>query len=219
MVKSVTVSSSVLLLLGALALGCNDSKRSNVFPPPPPGFQVSTSTLPNGTDTQAYDTTLATANGQSPYTWAVVSGAPPTGVTLGPTDGRLSGTITAPGTFNFRVRVTDGGGEQAERDLTILVSAQPVAWNAGSPFTPGTVGAAYGINLNQSVTGGTSPITFQVVQGALPPGISLDEGTGFVSGTPTQAGNYSVSVRATSAPDPATGVQAQAEKGTFFQVN
>lgn len=218
MVKSVTVSSSILLLLGALVLGCNDSKRSNVIPPPA-GFQVSTSSLPNGTDTRAYSTTLATANGQTPYTWAIISGSPPPGVTIGPTDGVLSGTVTSPGSYNFRVRVTDGDGEQAERDLTILVSAEPVAWNAGSPFNPGTVGAAYGGNLNQSITGGTAPVTFTVVQGALPPGITLDENTGFVSGTPTQAGTFSVSVRATSAPDPVTGVQAQAEKGTNFVVN
>jgi len=214
MVKSVTVS-VFLLLFGVGFLGCSDSDRSKSFPP---GFQVTTTNLPTSSVGAVLSETLATQNGQAPYTWALASGSLPQGVGVSQT-GVLGGNVGTSGSFSFRVRVTDGAGTQAERDLALLVTAQPVRWNAGSPFNPGTVGQQYGGNLNQSVTGGTAPITFSVVSGALPSGIMLDGTTGAVIGTPTTAGNFSVSVRAISAPDLVTGGRSQAEFGTFFLVN
>jgi len=204
-----------VLVSGLLVLGCNDSDRSKSFAP---GFQITTTNLPNSSVGSVMSQSLTTQDGQAPYTWALAAGSLPQDVSLTQT-GVLGGTVGSSGTFNFRVRVTDGVGSQAERDLVLLVSAQPVQWNAGSPFNTGTVGQQYGGNLNQSITGGTTPVTFTVVTGALPGGIALDETTGALTGAPTTAGNFSVSVRATSAPDPVTGGRSMAELGTFFLVN
>lgn len=46
---------------------------------------------------------------------------------------------------------------------------------------------------------GTAPITLSLVGGALPPGITLDAGSGLLSGTPTAAGNFTFALRATDA--------------------
>ena len=48
-----------------------------------------------------------------------------------------------------------------------------------------------------TVRGGTAPYTFQLMSGSLPAGLSLNTSTGFVSGTPTDTGTVSVSIRAT----------------------
>lgn len=60
----------------------------------------------------------------------------------------------------------------------------------------GTVGATYAC---QAVTtaSGVNPVTFAVVAGSLPPGLTLNPATGEICGTPTRGGNYAVTVRAT----------------------
>ena len=47
--------------------------------------------------------------------------------------------------------------------------------------------------------GGTTPYTWSVASGALPSGVSLNVNTGALSGTPTAAGTFPVSLRATDA--------------------
>ena len=57
-------------------------------------------------------------------------------------------------------------------------------------------------------SGGTAPYSFSVTRGTLPPGLSLDPGTGLISGTPTTQGSYTFTVTATdSSPTPNTGSQ------------
>jgi hypothetical protein len=46
-----------------------------------------------------------------------------------------------------------------------------------------------------TMTGGTSPITWSVSAGSLPPGLTLSTSTGLLSGTPTIAGSYSFTVK------------------------
>lgn len=48
-----------------------------------------------------------------------------------------------------------------------------------------------------SASGGTGPYTFAVTTGTLPTGLTLNGGTGVLSGTPTTAGTYSFTIRAT----------------------
>jgi len=59
----------------------------------------------------------------------------------------------------------------------------------------GTTGVAYSQTLG--VTGGTGSITWSKPTGSLPTGLSLNSSTGEISGTPTVAGTYNFTVRAT----------------------
>jgi subtilisin family serine protease len=67
------------------------------------------SPLPAGKVGTFYNQTLAGTGGTAAfYAWSVVGGALPSGLSLGPTTGTISGTPTKPGNFNFTVRLTDG---------------------------------------------------------------------------------------------------------------
>lgn len=59
----------------------------------------------------------------------------------------------------------------------------------------GEVGVAYTSQF--TVTGGTSPFTWSVSSGSLPPGLTLGASTGLLSGTPTTAGTYPFTVKVT----------------------
>ncbi|MFN7152055.1 MAG: beta strand repeat-containing protein [Acidovorax sp.] len=82
--------------------------------------------------------------------------------------------------------------------ITITPSASPITVTPGSLPTL-TAGAAFSQTLSSS--GGLAPYTYSVQGGVLPPGLSLTSG-GVLSGTPTQRGAYSFSVRSTDATAP-----------------
>jgi hypothetical protein len=84
-------------------------------------FFVVTTFLPNGTVGFPYSATLLAWGGTPPYTWAIVSGNLPVGLTLNAFTGVISGTPTAAGTSTFTVRVTDVFGATAFATLTIVV--------------------------------------------------------------------------------------------------
>ena len=79
----------------------------------------------------------------------------------------------------------------------------------------GTVGEPYGpYDLNDFVTGGTAPFTFEVTAGSLPPGVSLDGATGIISGTPTTQGTFNYTVTVTDA----EGTTAETDGGCTVNV-
>ena len=55
------------------------------------------------------------------------------------------------------------------------------------------MGTAYTATF--SVTGGTGPYTYSKVSGTLPPGLTLGTSTGKLTGTPTTAGTYSITIK------------------------
>ncbi len=69
-------------------------------------FTVTTEGLPEGVKDESYSVILKAMGGTEPYTWNVIEGALPTGLTMGG-NGLISGIPTAPGTFHFRVQVAD----------------------------------------------------------------------------------------------------------------
>ena len=67
----------------------------------------------------------------------------------------------------------------------------------GSVMSPTAVNRSYQANIQ--ATGGLTPYTFDVSAGSLPPGLSLNQATGQISGTPTTAGSFNFTLRVTDA--------------------
>lgn len=144
----------------------------------------------------AYSRSVANASGgAAPYTYAVTAGTLPAGLTLA-ANGVISGTATAQGTFAIQVTATDsstGTGPFASTpaNITLVVDAPSINITP-TTLTSGTVNSAY----SQTVTavGGTAPYTYST-SSTLPVGITLSPG-GTLSGTPTQAGTFSITIKA-----------------------
>jgi hypothetical protein len=149
------------------------------------------SNLPTGIAGTAYPgATLTASGGTSPYSWTVTGGSLAPGLTLA-TNGTISGIPTTAGTFTFTARVADSGSQSATAQYQIVVFASLTPTALSLPN--GTVGAAYpGATL--TATGGTSPYSWTVTGGALPPGLTLAT-NGAIGGTPTTAGTFSFRAR------------------------
>jgi len=136
-----------------------------------------------------YYQTIPRVGGIPPLTYDIIGGSLPPGINpLQLTDGvtlALQGTPTAGGTYNFTVTARssiDTNGQLATHNYTIEVLE---ITNAQS-LPNGQANVPYSQQL--LTAGGTAPFTFGVVDGALPPGLSLSS-SGLIDGTPTY-GNY-----------------------------
>ena len=74
--------------------------------------------LPAANLSLAYQVTLESAGGAGPYIWSVSAGSLPPGLTFH-ADGKIDGTPTTAGSFNFTALVVDGNSSRATKDLTL----------------------------------------------------------------------------------------------------
>ncbi|HKV62972.1 MAG TPA: N,N-dimethylformamidase beta subunit family domain-containing protein [Candidatus Acidoferrum sp.] len=86
-------------------------------------LSVSTTSLPNGTQSLAYNRSLAAVGGAAPYSWSLPSGTLPSGLTLS-SSGQVSGTPTSVATSSFTVQVTDSSvpAQAATQALSITIA-------------------------------------------------------------------------------------------------
>lgn len=155
------------------------------------GLAITTESLPSAATGAAYSQTLAASGGTPPYSWAVVAGALPPGLTLSP-QGAISGAPSISGSFAFTVRVTDAASGAADRTFTIIVRDALVITTA-SPLSNASFGVFYTLTLEAS--GGTGPYQWRIASGLLPDGVSLTP-TGVLSGTPRLGGLFRFVVEA-----------------------
>lgn len=159
---------------------------------------IATTSLPNGGVGQAYSQAITMANGTSPFTPTLASGSLPPGVTLGTgtgsSGGTLTGSPTTAGTYTFAIQVKDAGGQTATQTYTVTIGAFAITTTS---LSDGTVNNGYYQTL--AVSNGTSPYTFSVTQGSLPPGLNIaassDGLSGVLQGTPTTAGTSTFTVQ------------------------
>ncbi len=114
---------------------------------------VNPATLVGAMVNQAYSVNFTATGGTGPYQFTLAAGGLPNGVTL-PTNGALTVTPTAAGTFNFTVKATDANNCMGTRAYSLTVSgvsagplASVSAANYKTPLTPEMIVAGFGLNL------------------------------------------------------------------------
>ena len=84
-----------------------------------------TTTLPDATEDTSYSQKVNVTGGTSPYTWSIVSGSLPDGLTLKTSTGVISGTPDddTTGSYSFTIRVTDSSTStlSAQQSFSLFV--------------------------------------------------------------------------------------------------
>lgn len=124
--------------------------------------------------------------------WSVVGGALPAGLSLDPATGVVGGTPTAatasPATFTVRATYK---GQNGQADYSIEVALNIVVTLAGAELPKATINKAYSQTLHPylTVTGDPaydpSAVRWSLAESVLPAGLTLNNTTGVVAGTPT----------------------------------
>ena len=118
----------------------------------------------------------------------------PTGLTLDP-NGTLHGTPSGNGAFSIAVTVTDSNTCTGTNSAYTLTITCPTITVTNPGVTTGTAGVAFSQTFTQS--GGQGTVTFAIISGSLPAGMTFHSATGVLDGTPTQTGPFSIVVQAT----------------------
>jgi len=180
-------------------------------------FITTSPLLPNGQQGSLYYAALSATGDNPPFTWSVISGSTPPGVSLA-ASGVISGTPTIAGTYNFTARVTDSVAATASQPFIINISQPPLQFLTTS-LASTKEGKSYTDVIR--VSGGTTPYTWSVISGSLPSGITLNGSSGNIIGIPDKgsAGSYSFIVEVTDSSSPIIsgqqGYSITVEKGGF----
>lgn len=154
-------------------------------------------------------TPLSAAGGPGPFAFSLAAGTMPEGVELvsfKPGETALDGTPFSAGTYTFRLQAKDEStGETGERVYKWKI---PLAMSPanGERLPEGAVGQAYVGSFNAE---GGSDYSYEIVEGHLPEGLSLEqeENVEEIRGTPAKAETQKITVQAT---DTRNGLTAKA---------
>ncbi|NUQ34705.1 MAG: putative Ig domain-containing protein, partial [Planctomycetaceae bacterium] len=172
------------------------------------GLSITTVALPRGTAGKSYTGFVAASGGLAPVS-VTLAGTLPSGLSF---DGALvMGIPLEEGSFTVTATAADSSGLDVSAEFTIEIDPAPPTTpsdggssggDAGdeflqnaSIFTDQLPNALLGQKYGQSLSGAPDGGTWSVFDGALPDGISLSEGKGDLSGTPTVAGEFDFVIR------------------------
>jgi hypothetical protein len=176
--------------------GSNDvatlSIRVRPVPTGPP--LILTSSLPAAAIGCSYANQIQATNGTVPYSWALATGSDPLppGLNLS-TNGIVYGNPVSNGYYSFTVQLTGADTATTNSLVQILVNTPLQVYVFDLPS--GSVGTDYFGALY--AYGGAQPQTWSVISSSLPPALTLDPATGYLTGTPTNSGIYHFTLRVT----------------------
>jgi MYXO-CTERM domain-containing protein len=161
--------------------------------------RFSTDILRDGVVNRMYDETLRAINGVSPYTFELADGELPPGLVL--EANKISGVPTTVGLYNFAIRVIDNRGDFDLNHFVVTVVAEDSLQFVTNGLPAGKIGQAYlsedgtPVLLKSISPAGNNTVTYAIVDGELPPGITLAQ-SGLFEGIPTTEGVFDFLVAA-----------------------
>ena len=151
----------------------------------PSNISILTSSLPDATVGVNYVQTIQATGGSSPYLFSISTGSLPPGITFTPA-GILTGVPTTDGIYSFTVLAIDSFGLQASRGYSLNSKGSILITK--TDLAKGFVGAPYSQQL--VAQGGTPPYIWTPFGTPIPPGLSINQTTGVLAGTPTTVGDF-----------------------------
>jgi len=179
--------------VSAAAGGCRGS-RTYTVEITCQGVSITPASLPAATAGSFYTQTINVTPAGS-YTFSLAQGNLPSGLTLNPTTGVISGLPAVVGTVSFIVKVSVPNSCSTTQAYTLTTNCPPAVTLAPASLPNGAMGTAYSQVLSASPAGGS--YMFTVASGSLPAGLTLNSATGVLSGTPTANGSFTFTVTAT----------------------
>jgi C1A family cysteine protease len=158
-------------------------------------LSILTTHLSDGVVGEAYEETMEAAGGVPPYTWEATG--LPDGLNCSAA-GAISGTPTEDGNFTVTVNVTDSFDPANSDSTDLTLNIYPPLEINTTALPDGELGEAYTATLE--AIGGATPYTWEAT--GLPDGLNCSA-AGAISGTPTEDGDFTVTVNVTDSFDPA----------------
>ena len=157
---------------------------------------------PSGEVGTEYEFEFVADEGCPPYRFSYLNGTVPPGLQI-TTAGKLTGTPTQAGTFNFWVALNDNGGPQnpaciyagvrSEGEFTMIVLPDLAVKTTSLPNA--TPGRPYSVQLEFTNPEAGWPVVWDITQGSMPTGVRLTE-SGLIAGTPIGPDTKTFVVRA-----------------------
>ena len=142
-----------------------------------------------------YSVTFTTDTAKGVVRWQHLDGKLPPGLHFDEKKGILHGTPTEPVTEHaIRLQATDSTGRQDEETFR-FTSSQPAIFRDSLPLAFKDISYRETLEASHMV----APVSWQVVRGTLPKGISLNRSKGELNGTATALGLRSFGLEATDA--------------------
>ena len=136
---SITANTGAALNGRALArIGATTLANNAVaVPAAPDAGPTVTCAYPNGQVGVAYSSSLVATGGTPPYTYSISAGSLPSGLTLNPSTGAITGTPTAAGSFSYTAKVVDAASIPATSSCGPLIVAPATV--SGVPAPPSLI--------------------------------------------------------------------------------
>ena len=154
--------------------------------------------LPRRNSDSPYSITLGASGGTPNYTWSLLSGPLPPGITF--SNGLLSGTPTTTGVYSLIIQVTDAAARTASTTFTVTVAAPsplPVTSSPDNQTVAPGFPATFTVFVSPSAGFGTDTVSFSTA--------GLPSGATVTFNPPTLTGSGSTTLTITPAAGSPTG--------------
>lgn len=117
----------------------------------------------------------------------------PAGLVLNSATGLISGAATTAGSFSYALRATDNFDSSATASCGVRIAAAPPISITTTAVPGGEFGSVYSAQLQAS--GGTLPLSWSILNGILPNGLTLNSSSGLISGQLLSPGAFTFTVQ------------------------